>query len=744
MLQGTYVLLRRGKDPMIDVFELARYGRELPAPVAAQRPFEEALAALARTYTEWLADASGRITDARNGPPDDNAIIDREWTETERRAREAVRRFAEAVERQPTAATMGKVNAGKTLMLSRWYGDLEELRELPVGDADTTGCLTRLTRRGGAKLDGAVRVKTLDNAAFESEPAAAEDAATLDEFPASLHVVFEPGNRDEFAKALRVCRFPTADDANYELEELRRGEFRVVRLRSGELRLRSLQLRACEVTLRVRPLPGTRAARIFEVLDLVDCPGADPQIEMDSTRHLKAVKNHLVFRQAVSELDLLLLVCSSQPSAIRPGSQLLHGPWRHWVERCEGKMRGRVVLALTYAGEALRHSAERLRDLSRPETERQINTVQSLPQSVFGSVIQPLRGALDEALADALDPNDIRTWPPFVLIENRQVDPELEIAPDTIDAARAAIVAALDETTMPEETPFAWRVVHFFARSWVDDVARVRAAEPTARRRFLEWMVDVALAVANPDDRGHELITRLMLHLAHRGELRKAKSAELVDLALRARAAVTDLQERLTREPRADRAALDAMEALASRLRAALPRQGVAVPFPVAVRNACLRPFGAPPPGWDMLVAECLRTACAAVQSAAKDPTLASELRPVLERMLETDAPTQRLRAEEERFLGDEPSNAIHCTHFLLARVAAALDWLLHAGEDERERYAARTLGIDPKKTEAYRRLRRVIGELSLPEHLDEAHARVHELFDALLRELDGPAPEVP
>jgi hypothetical protein len=64
-----------------------------------------------------------------------------------------VRRFAEAVERQPTAATMGKVNAGKTLMLSRWYGDLEELRELPVGDADTTGCLTRLTRKGGAKLD---------------------------------------------------------------------------------------------------------------------------------------------------------------------------------------------------------------------------------------------------------------------------------------------------------------------------------------------------------------------------------------------------------------------------------------------------------------------------------------------------------------------------------------------------------------------------------------------------------------
>ncbi len=723
---------------MIDVFELARYGAALPAPAAAQAPFEASLAALARTYSDWLADASGRVTDARNGPPEDNAIIDREWADAERRAREAVKRFAEAVERQPTAATMGKVNAGKTLMLSRWYGDLEELRELPVGDADTTGCLTRLTRRGGARLDAAVRVKTLDNAAFETEPAAADDAATLDEFPGSLYVGFEPGNRDEFARALRVCRFPIADDANFELEETRRGEYRVVRLRSGELRLRSLQLRACEVTLRVRPLPDTRAARIFEVLDLVDCPGADPQIETDASRHLKAVKNHLVFRQAVAELDLLLLVCSSQPSAIRPGYQLLHGPWRHWVERCEGKMRGRVVLALTYAGEALRHSAERLKDLSRPENERQLNTLQSLPQSVFGSVIQPLSGALAEPFAGALDPNDLRTWAPFVLLENRHVDAELEVPAADVPRAREAIVAALDEAAMPDETPFAWRVAHFFARSWVDDVARVRAAEPAARRRFLEWMVDVALAVANPEDRGHELLTRLMLHLAHRGELRKAKSAELVDLAARARGAVADLQERLTREPRADRAALDAMEALASKLRESLPRQGVAVPFPAAIRQACLRPYGAQPASWDVIVSECVRAACGAVQSAARRADLAAELRPVLERMLDTDAATKRLREEEERFLGDEPSNAVHCTHFVLARVAAALDWLLHAEEAEREGYAARTLGIDPKKTEAYRRLRRAVGDLPMPEGLDEAHAHIDAQFEALMRELDA------
>ena len=722
---------------MIDVFELARYGAALPAPALAQSPFEASLAALARTYSEWLADASGRISDARSGPAEDVAIIEREWSEAERRARDAVKRFAEAVERQPTAATMGKVNAGKTLMLSRWYGDLEELRELPVGDADTTGCLTRLTRRGGAKLDAAVRVKTLDNASFETEPAAADDAATLDEFPASLYVSFEPGNRDDFAKALRVCRFPTADDANYELEETRRGEYHVVRLRSGEMRLRSLQLRACELTLRVRPLPDTRASRIFEVLDLVDCPGADPQIETDASRHLKAVKNHLVFRQAVSELDLLLLVCSSQPSAIRPGHQLLHGPWRHWVERCEGKMRGRVVLALTYAGEALRHSAERLKDLSRPESERQFNTLQSLPQSVFGSVIQPLRGSLTEPFMGALDPNDLRTWPPFVLLENRHVDAELEVAAADIPRAREAIVAALDESSMPDETPFAWRVAHFFARSWVDDVARVRAAEPAARRRYLEWMVDVSLAVANPEDRGHELLTRLMLHLAHRGELRKAKSAELVDLAARARGALSDLQERLTREPRADRAALDAMEALVNRLREALPRQGVPVPFPAAIRQACLRPYGATPPTWDVIVSECVRAACAAVQAATRRPEVAAELRPVLERMLDADVATRRLRDEEERFLGDEPSNAVHCTHFVLARVAAAIDWLLHASESAREDYAARTLGIDPKKTEGYRRLRRAVGDLPLPDGLDEVHARIEAQYTALMRELD-------
>lgn len=723
---------------MIDVFELERYGGALPAPAAAQSPFEVVLSGLARTLNDWLTDASGRITDARQGDSDAAAIIAREWEPLERRARETIKRFTDAVDRQPTAATMGKVNAGKTMMLSRWYGDLEELRELPVGDTDTTGCLTRLTRRGGARLDSAVRVTTLDNEVFEREPAAADDAATLDEFPSSLLVAFEPSSRDDFARALRVCRFPIADDANYELEELRRGEYRVVRLSTGELRLRSLQLRACEVTLRVHPPSESRAARIFEVLDLVDCPGADPQVELDASRHLKAVKNHLVFAQAVAELDLLLLVCSSQSSAIRPGYQLLHGPWRQWVERCNGAMRGRVVLALTYAGEALRQCADRLRELGRPEGERQLNTLQSLPQSVFGSVIQPLRGALDEPFADALDPNDITAWPSFVLIENRHVDSELEVPSADIARARAAIIAAIDDPSMPEETPFAWRVAHFFARSWVDDVARVRAAEPTARRRFLVWMVDVALAVANPEDRGHELLTRLMLHLAHRGELRRAKSVELVELAERACSAVTDLQERLTREPKADTAALDAIEGLCERLRAGLPRGGVAIAFPAAVRQACVRPHTESALSWDVLTAECVRSACAAVLSVTRAPAVVTELKPVLERMLDADVPAKRLRAEEERFLADEPGNAVHCTHFLLERLNVAIGWLLHATSTERERYASKTLGIDPHRSELYRRLRRVIGDLGVPDTMGANLGEAREKLTELLAELDA------
>ncbi len=724
---------------MIDVFELARYGHALPAPAQAQRPFDQTLGTLAKALGAWFQDASGRIAEARNGAAEDQAVIAREWDEFERRARDALKRFAESVERQPTAATMGKVNAGKTLMLSRWYGDLEELRELPVGDADTTGCLTRLTRKGGAKLDGAIRVKTLDNASFEREPKAAEEAAALDEFPSNLYVSFEPGNRDEFARALRVCRFPTADDASYELEEVRRGEFHVTRLKTGEYRLRSLQLRASEVTLRVRPLAETRASRIFEVLDLVDCPGADPQIEADAARHLKAAKNHLVFLQAVNDLDLLILVCSSQPSAIRPGTQLLRGPWRHWVERCEGQMRGRVVLGLTYAGEAMKQCAERLRELDRPEHERQLNTLQSLPQSVFGSVIQPLRGALDGALAGALDPNDITAWPPFVLLENRGVDPDLEIDPAQIAEARAAVVAHVDEASMPAETPFAWRVVHLFARSWIDDVARVRAADPEARKRFLAWMVDVALAVVNRDDRGHELLTRLMLYLGHRGELRRARCAELVTLAERARDAMIDLHERITREPRADQSALDAMDQLVARLRELLPREGVAIPFPAALRQRALKHHDAPPLTWDLLVAECIRAACGAVQTTARAPDLALELRPVLERMLDADVAARALRADEERYLGDEPANAVHCAHFLLARLAASIDWLLHASTEARGEYAARTLGVDPRRTEVYRRLRRVVGDLLAPEEVDPLLATARTQLDALLAELSTP-----
>jgi hypothetical protein len=292
---------------------------------------------------------------------------------------------------------------------------------------------------------------------------------------------------------------------------------------------------------------------------------------------------------------------------------------------------------------------------------------------------------------------------------------------------------------MPAETPFAWRVIHLFARSWIDDVARVRAAEPEARKRFLAWMVDVGLAVVNRDDRGHELLTRLMLHLGHRGELRRARCAELVTLAERSRDAMIDLHERITREPRADQSALDAMDNLVKRLRELLPREGVAIPFPAALRQRALKPHDAPPLTWDLLVGECIRSACNAVQAASRAPDLAVELRPALERMLDADTAARSLRADEERYLGDEPANAVHCAHFLLARLASAIDWLLHADADERGMYAARTLGVDPRRTEVYRRLRRVVGDLLVPEEVDPLLATAREQLDALVQELSTP-----
>ena len=60
----------------------------------------------------------------------------------------------------------------------------------------------------------------------------------------------------------------------------------------------------------------------------------------------------------------------------------------------------------------------------------------------------------------------------------------------------------------------------------VDEVAAVDGSTETEALKRVEWMVDLALAVANPDDRGHETLTRLMLHLAHRGELRRARTTD--------------------------------------------------------------------------------------------------------------------------------------------------------------------------------------------------------------------------
>jgi hypothetical protein len=104
--------------------------------------------------------------------------------------------------------------------------------------------------------------------------------------------------------------------------------------------------------------------------------------------------------------------------------------------------------------------------------------------------------------------------------------------------------------------------------------------------------------------------------------------------------------------------------------------------------------------------------------------------------MLDADIAARSLRADEERYLSDEPANAVHCAHVLLARLAAAVDWLLHASADERGLYAARTLGVDPRRTEVYRRLRRVVGDLLVPDEVDPLLATAREQLDALVQEL--------
>nr|MBK7070415.1 hypothetical protein [Deltaproteobacteria bacterium] len=331
---------------MIDVRARA-LRRTTPRSGRGAAPLRPDLATLAKALSAWFQDASGRIAEARGGAPEDQAVIAREWDEHERRARDALRRFTDSVERQPTAATMGKVNASKTLMLSRWYGDLEELR----GAARGRRRHKRLPHPPHPQGRRAARQRhpgeDPDNASFEREPRAAEEAAALDEFPSSLHVTFEPGNRDEFANALRVCRFPTADDANYELEEVRGRLPRHPPPHRRAAPPRARQLRASEVTLRVRPLPDTRASRIFEVPDLVDCPGRRPA---DRRRTPRATSGR------------------QEPPGLPPGGQRPRPAHPRWPRRspapsarerssseargatgssaARGQMRGRVVLAL--------------------------------------------------------------------------------------------------------------------------------------------------------------------------------------------------------------------------------------------------------------------------------------------------------------------------------------------------------------------------------------------------------------
>nr|MBK7070416.1 hypothetical protein [Deltaproteobacteria bacterium] len=201
----------------------------------------------------------------------------------------------------------------------------------------------------------------------------------------------------------------------------------------------------------------------------------------------------------------------------------------------------------------MRQCAERLKEPRPPEHERQLNTLQSLPQSVFGSGIQSLRGAPRRRSRGGPRPQrHHRLGRPSCCWENRGVEPDPEIDPRRCPAA--AVIAHLDERL--DARGDALRVEGDPPSSPVADRRRrlVRAAEPEARKRFLAWMVDVGLAVVNRDDRGHErhpadAAPRPPWRAAPR-RLRRAGHA-----GRRSRDAMIDLHERITREPRADQSA---------------------------------------------------------------------------------------------------------------------------------------------------------------------------------------------
>lgn len=433
------------------------------------------------------------------------------------------RRFKRLAEVRPTACVMGKRGQGKTTLLKRWLGKetpddlgLDEFRKLPTGDTDTTAALIRLTssRKGNVAYDP--RFLHVDLISPTELP-------TVSERPQHLQVsqfqlqrqVLDPDVHP--SAAFNICRFPstvTGQDEELRLKATDGGPYQVSR--EGIESFANAQWTAKQIRIPVEIGPISvhgNASRLLNALDIIDAPGADSQAQ-GKLPHWKAAKNAYVFESAINEIDVLILVCSSDTSAIQLGGQFQRDIWFPWVDRCRGEGAGRLVMAFTRASIFLKEAKA---SLDRQKADQvsidgyaYSNSDSNFAKKLWVNAMDPLaiRTASREPIISQINPE---TWPPIFFFDADEG--ELSCFREGFDAGFGTQIAnelceILDRSPShagPTEVnlPLGQQCILYLAREW--DKFSQGSVEHI--RPVKHWMVRAFCSLLDPKDRGFGLLT---------------------------------------------------------------------------------------------------------------------------------------------------------------------------------------------------------------------------------------------
>ncbi|MEZ6096899.1 MAG: hypothetical protein R3C03_22205 [Pirellulaceae bacterium] len=244
---------------------------------------------------------------------------------------------------------------------------------------------------------------------------------------------------------------------------------------------------------------------------------------------MESEKNSYVFQAAIREIDVMLLTCSSDVSAIQLGKQFQDDIWFPWLNRCEGQGDGRLIIAFTKASVLLDEAQKEVaaaEEMGEDEYTK-YNVGGGFADKIWANAIAPLT-VHTGATASMITPTDPSTWPPMFFFESD--DSKLDVFRDDEFRAGNSIAIAnklCDLLGKPSQElevtlPLGQKCILRIARDW-DSFSRAQAKK---LKPIKEWIVRAFCSLLCPNDAGFRSLSECVFNYTTIGPVARNHASE--------------------------------------------------------------------------------------------------------------------------------------------------------------------------------------------------------------------------